>query len=167
MSKETITRVYRETVGLFGTQGVGRAEAVESGVATLMVEWRAGRLEMDAERYFRRRLIEADEADGRSADTILRRAAFGTIPLHVADLDVVVTLGGGLRKQWNDVTLPDLTAMNRLRYENYKQAETAYNDFNSAFLILRGVMLEHVTFGAAFEAGGFPPPTANEQGQAA
>ena len=157
MSKETITRVYRETEGLYGVEGVARQEAVESGVATLMVEFNAGRLDIDVERYFRRRLIEADETDGRSADLILSRAAFGQVPLVAADLDVVVTLGNGLRKQWADVTLADLTAMNAIRYQNYKQAEKAYNDFNSAFIRLREVMLHHGTFGAAYEADGFPP----------
>jgi hypothetical protein len=167
MSKETITRVYRETVGLYGAQGVNRQEAVESGVSTLMVEFRAGRLDVDVERYFRRRLIEADETDGRNADTILRRAAYGQVPLHVADLDVVVTLGKGLRKQWNDVTLSDLRSMNEIRYENFKQAEKAYDDFNAAFLVIREAMLEHVTFGAAFEAGGFPPSTETAESEVA
>ncbi|MGG7509045.1 hypothetical protein [Plantibacter sp. YIM 135249] len=157
MSKDQITRVYRETVGLYGTEGVNRMEAVESGVATLMVEWKAGRLEVDIERYFRRRLVEADERDGRSADTIIRRAAFGDTPLDVADLDVVVTLGAGLRKQWADVSVADLTAMNTIRYRNFRQAEEAYDQFNSAFVRIREMVLEHGTFGAAYEAGGFPP----------
>lgn len=160
MSKDQITRVYRETVGLYGTEGVNRMEAVESGVATLMVEWRAGRLEVDIERYFRRRLVEADEADGRSADTIIRRAAFGDVPLHVSDLDVVVTLGKGLRKQWADVSVSDLAMMNNIRYENFRKAEDAYDQFNNAFIRIRESVLQHGTFGAAFEAGGFPPTEA-------
>lgn len=166
MSKGTITRVYRETVGLYGTEGVSRMDAVESGVATLMVEYRANRLDVDVERYFRRRLIEADEKDGRNADTIIRRAAFGQVPLDAADLDVVVTLGGGLRKQWGDVNVADLLAMNAIRHQNFKQAEAAYDQFNSAMIRIREVVLEHGTFGAAFEAGGFPPASASESAAA-
>lgn len=166
MSKETITRVYRETVGLYGTEGVARAEAVESGVATLMVEHRAGRLDVDIERYFRRRLIEADEKDGRNADTIIRRAAFGQVPLDAADLDVVVTLGAGLRKQWGDVNVADLLAMNTIRHQNFKQAEAAYDEFNSAMIRIREAVLEHGTFGAAYEAGGFPPSAASQKAAA-
>jgi len=166
MSRETITRVYRETVGLYGDNGVNRTDAVESGVATLMVEYQAGRLDVDVERYFRRRLIEADEKDGRNADTIIRRAAFGQVPLHVSDLDVVVTLGAGLRKQWADVTVGDLQAMNAIRHQNFKQAEAAYDQFNSAMIRIREVVLEHGTFGAAFEAGGFPPAAASKSAAA-
>jgi hypothetical protein len=157
MSKETITRVYRETVGMFGAVGVSRQEAIESGVSTLMAEHRAGRLDVDVERYFRRRLVEADEKDGRNADTIMRRAAFGQVPLVAADLDVVVTLGGGLRKQWADVSLSDLVAMNDIRFQNYQQAEQAYMDFNKALVRIREVMMQHGTFGAVWEADGFPP----------
>ena len=162
MSKETITRVYRETVGLYGAEGVSRQEAIESGVSTLMSEHRAGRLDVDIERYFRSRLVEADEKDGRNADTIIRRAAFGQVPLIAADLDIVVTLGKGLRKQWGDVTLSDLTAMNEIRFQNYKQAEQSYSDFNAALVRIREVMMQHGTFGAAYEADGFPPNVAEE-----
>jgi hypothetical protein len=118
------------------------------------------------ERYFRRRLIEADEKDGRNADTIIRRAAFGQVPLDAADLDVVVTLGGGLRKQWGDVNVADLLAMNAIRHQNFKQAEAAYDQFNSAMIRIREVVLEHGTFGAAFEAGGFPPAAASKSAAA-
>ena len=69
-NKETITRIYREAVASYGGEGVDRPEAIESALATLMVEVRAGRLEVDVERALRAELQKADESDGRAADAI-------------------------------------------------------------------------------------------------
>jgi hypothetical protein len=154
---DTITRVYREAVASYGTSGVNRAEAVESATATLMAEYNAGRFVVDVERAIRAELRRADEADGRSADQIIQRAAYGAVPLTNADLDVVVTLGGGLRKAWADVTADDMAQMNELRFQNFRKVAASYEDFNRAYLRIREVVFQHRTFGAAFEAGGFPP----------
>lgn len=156
-NNDIITRVYREAIASYGVEGVDRKEAIESAVETLMIDVRAGRFTVDIERALRNDLRRADEADGRSADAILHRAAFGEVPLLTADLDVVVTLGAGRRKSWGDVTFDDLAAMNEIRYRNYKQARDAFEEFNGAFIRVREVLQEHTTFGAAFEAGGFPP----------
>lgn len=161
-NREIITRVYREAVASYGDDGVDRPEAIESALATLMVEVRAGRLEIDAERALRAELQKADEADGRSADSILRRAAYGEIPLTADDLDVIVTLGRGRRKSWRDVTPLDLKQMNDIRFENYRKVKTSYSEFNAAYMMVRDVVLQHQTFGAAWEAGGFPPASADE-----
>jgi hypothetical protein len=112
---------------------------------------------VDVERAIRAELRRADEADGRSADQIIQRAAYGAVPLTNADLDVVVTLGGGLRKAWADVTADDMAQMNELRFQNFRKVAASYEDFNRAYLRIREVVFQHRTFGAAFEAGGFPP----------
>ncbi|MBK0420389.1 hypothetical protein JD276_15275 [Leucobacter sp. CSA1] len=161
-NREIITRVYREAVMSYGDDGVDRPEAIESALATLMVEVRAGRLEVDVERALRSELQKADEADGRSADAILQRAAYGEVPLLAEDLDVIVTLGGGRRKAWCDVTPLDLKQMNDIRFENYRKVKRSYLDFNAAYMKVRDVVLQHQTFGAAWKAGGFPPAEASE-----
>ncbi len=161
-NKETITRVYREAVASYGDKGVNRPEAIESALATLMVEVRAGRLEVDLERALRAELVRADESDGRSADAILRRAAYGEFPLVADDLDVIVTLGGGRRKAWDDVTPSDLKQMNDIRFENYRKVKESYSAFNAAYMVVRGVVFEHRTFGDAWRAGGFPPAAQGE-----
>ena len=158
-AKETITRVYRETIAAYGEEGVTRAEAIESATATLMVEHRAGRLAIDLESAIRGELRRADESDGRSADAILKRAAYGDVPLIDDDLDVVVTLGGGLRKAWRDVTPSDLKQMNDLRFENYRKVKDSYSEFNAAYMVIREVVFAHRTFGEAWHSGGFPPAT--------
>lgn len=156
-NKETITRVYREAVASYGDQGIDRPEAIESALATLMVEVRAGRMEVDAERALRAELKKADESDGRAADAILKRAAFGQVPLIANDLDVIVTLGGGRRKAWRDVTPDDLKQMNDIRYENFRKVRDSYQEFNAAYIAVRATLFEYKTFGAAWAAGGFPP----------
>lgn len=159
-NKDTITRVYREAVASLGAAG-NRAEATESGIATMQVEIRAGRFHVDEVEALRAMFRKVDESDGRSADAILKRAAMGDVPLVVDDLDVVVTLGGGARKVWRDVTPADLKAMNDIRFKNYTQARDSYQEFNAAYLAVREVVLEHGTFGDAFDAGGFPPADQN------
>lgn len=158
MSNENlITRVYRETVASYGREGVDRPEAFESATATIMAEVAAGRFEIDLERAVRDQLRRVDEADGRNADNILKRAAYGEVPLEYADLDVIVTLGAGRRKPWAEVTVSDLVQMNEIRYRNFKQAKDSYSAFNAAYMLLREAVFEHQTFGAAFEAEAFPP----------
>lgn len=155
--KQTVARVYRESVALYGLAGVNRQEAIEAATATIHAEILSGRLRLDVESAIRASLVKADEADGRSADAILKRAAAGDVPLTSADMDVVVTLGAGLRKQWADVRVADLDAMNDIRFKNFKAARDSYSEFNAAVIAVRPVLFEYLTFGAAFDAGGFPP----------
>ncbi len=164
-TSETITRVYREAVATYGLAGVNRLEAEESAIATLMVEVRAGRLDIDMEAALRAQLRKADESDGRSADGMLRRIAAGDQPLTLADFDVVVTLGGGLRKTWGmldpDV---DLSAMNEIRYKNYRAARDAFHEFNSNVLAVKSMCSGYGTMLDAFEDGAFG---AEKKGEAA
>ncbi|MDF2991861.1 MAG: hypothetical protein K0S37_2375 [Microbacterium sp.] len=158
---DTIARVYRETVASYGPEGINRPEAIESATATLMIEVRAGRLELNIESAIRAELHKADEYDGRVADAIIERAAYGTEPLTDDDMNVIVTLGRGLRKSWRDVSPADLEQMNEIRYENYRKVRSSFEKFNQAVGRIRVVVLEHGTVGAAYAAGGFPPATAN------
>lgn len=154
-TNETITRVYRETVASYGVEGVDRPEAEAAAIATLMVEVRAGRLEVDLEQALRMEIRKADEADGRSADAMLRRMAQGDVPLTLADFDVVVTLGAGRRKPWGMVTPEDLDTMNQIRYRNYKAARESFQEFNSNVIAVQHVVVGFKTMLDAFEAGAF------------
>lgn len=159
---DMIQRVWRETVASYGPEGIYRPEAVEAATATIMVEVRAGRFEIDLERAVRREIVRADEKDGRAADAIIWRAAYGMVPLMTADLDVIVTLGAGMRKAWRDVTREDLDLMVEVRYENYRKVRTAFESFNESVARIRRTVADHGTVGAAFDAGGFPPADAKE-----
>ena len=156
-AKTTVQRVWRETIASYGPAGIARPEALESATATLMVEVRAGRLEVDVERALRAQLTSVDEADGRAADSIIERAAYGQDQLLPDDLDVVVTLGRGMRKAWRDITPEDIEQMIEVRYENYRKVWESFDRFNQAARRVRMVVAEHGTVGAAWEAGGFPP----------
>lgn len=165
--KETVSRVYREHGALYKDAPVPRSEIVESATADLMIEVKAGRLEIDAEEAIRAALMQADESDGRAADRILARAARGEVPLAADDLDVIVTLGKGMRKPWGSITAEDVDAMNQLRFENMRKTRDAYSAFNADVMAIREVLKEHGTFGAAFEAGGFPPAGVKFEGAVA
>lgn len=154
-TNETITRVYREAVASHGIEGVNKIEAEESAIATLMVEVRAGRIEVDLERALRAEIRRADAADGRSADGMLRRMAEGDVPLVAEDLDVVVTLGGGHRKTWDLITAADLETMNTIRFANYKAARDSFQEFNGNVLRVTPILAQFPTLGDAFWAGAF------------
>lgn len=167
MINEDFARIYRETVGAGGGEGIARLDAVEVATAAILTEVRAGRLAIDVESAVRSQLADIDKRDGKSADRILRAAAGGDVPLAGIDIDVVVTLGGGLRKQWADVNAQDLAAMDDLRFQNVAAAQKAYGEWRKSFSAVLPVLIEYRTFGAAFEAGGFPPPPAAEEEGAA
>lgn len=154
--KETVSRVYREHAATYAGQ-VTRAELIESATASLMVEVRAGRLTVNAESAIRAALVKADESDGRSADRIISRAARGDVPLVVSDLDVVVTLGGGMRKAFWTLTDTDLDQMIEVRRANFVKVRESFHEFRVDAQIVQWAVREHGTFGAAFQAGGFPP----------
>jgi hypothetical protein len=154
---ETVSRVWREAVASYGPSGVSKREAVEAAENTLMVEVRAGRLELDLRRAVRAELTRADEADGRAADHIIERLAFGQVPIDDGDLDLVVTLGGGFRKAWRDVVPADLEQMVEIRHENFRKVASSFKSFQAAASRIRETVFEHGTVGAAFAAGGFPP----------
>lgn len=153
----TIRRIYRETIASYGNEGISRAEAIESATATVMVEVNAGRLSLDFERAVRAELRRADEQDGRDADAIITRLSYGQVPITEDDLDVVVTLGKGLRKVWREVTGDDLVQMRELRRENYLKAKGAFDEFAANVNRLLPVLFEYRTVGEAWRNGGFPP----------
>lgn len=165
--KETVARIYREHAAHYKGAPVPRAELIESATADLLIEVRAGRLTIDSESAIRAALMQADESDGRAADRIIARAARGEVPLSESDLDVIVTLGKGMRKPWGAVTAEDIDAMNSLRFENMRKTREAYSAFNADVLAIRDLLKEHGTFGAAYAAGGFPPAEAKFEGAAA
>jgi hypothetical protein len=156
----TVQRVYRETIASYGAAGVNRREAEEAAENILMAEVNAGRLLLDQRRALRSELRRVDEADGRAADRLIERLAYGEAPLVAADLEVVVTLGSGMRKAWHDVVPSDLAMMVELRQDNVNKARASMNAFRAAVARIRETVFEYGTVGAAFEAGGFPPKTA-------
>lgn len=161
--KETVARVYRETVETYHGVPAARAEVFETAAAAILTDVRAGRLQIDAEAAVHAALLDADAADKRAADRVLARAARGEVMLTDDDLDLVVALGHGMRKQWRDVTPADLDAMNFQRFENYRKVREAYQVFNADLLMVRPIVERFRTFGAAQAAGGFPPaPTTGE-----
>lgn len=155
-TSETITRVYREAVASYGACGVIRREAEESALATLMVEVHAGRLRIDFEKALLAEIRKADEADGRTADGMLRRMTAGDVPLTLDDFDVIVTLGGGLRKPWGAVDpVSDLKSMNEIRYKNYRAAHDAFHEFNGNVLTVQQMCAGYETMRAAYDGGAF------------
>lgn len=157
MADDVISKIYRDTVAAHGREGVDRSVAIAEATEKVLAEIAAGRYQLDRVAAIRASLIRVDESEGRTADQIIRRAA-GTdgAALEAADLDVIVTLGGGRRKPWGEVTNADLSSMNEIRFKNYRTAERAYSEFNEAYLRIRPAVFMHGTIGAAFEASSLP-----------
>ncbi|MEV8339247.1 hypothetical protein [Leucobacter sp. NPDC077196] len=82
--------------------------------------------------------------------------ATGEVPLTLEDFEVVVTLGGGLRKPWSMIDPDvDLTLMNEIRYKNYRAARDSFHEFNSNVLTVKGMCSGYGTMLDAFEGGAF------------
>ena len=160
-------RIYRETVQSYKGADVTREEIIQQATATVMNEIRAGRYTLDIETAVRRELIRADESDGKIGDRYITRAARGDVPLIDDDLDVVVTLGAGRRKCWRDVEPQDLIQMREIRFRNYQSVRDAFQEFAADLEAVLPVVRQHGTFGAAVEAGGFPPADVKFEGAAA
>lgn len=156
MINQDFVRIYRETVGAAGREGISRQDAMEEATAVILTGIQSGRLQLDPEAAVRAALTEIDKRDGKSADRIIHAAATGNVPLDGVDIDVVVTLGGGLRKQWADVDAADLQRMDDLRFENVAAAQKAYAVWRQGYSAVLPIVLQFGTFGAAYEAGGFP-----------
>ncbi len=160
MARDTIAEIYRATVAGYGREGVDRSVAIDEAITKVQAEIKAGRYRVDETAAIRASLISVDESEGRTADQIIRRAA-GTAeaPLEAADLATIVTLGGGRRKPWGEVTAADLLKMNEIRHQNYRRAKEAFDSFSEAYKVLRGPLFIHGTLAAAHAARGLPNHT--------
>ncbi|MFA5606614.1 MAG: hypothetical protein WDA07_05445 [Leucobacter sp.] len=156
-STETIRTIYRETVAAHGDHGIKRETAIGEAAEVLLEMHQYGELIVDVKRAIRAELMKADERDGKSADAFLRRMAVDGLPLIDDDLDVVVTLGGGLRKPWRRVTSRDVREMMRVRMENYRSVKASYKEFEANASALLQVLASHRTVEAAHAAGAFVP----------
>ncbi|WP_053386006.1 hypothetical protein [Leucobacter japonicus] len=154
-TKEIYSRVWFETVDAASDFGMDKGDAEAQAVETLMVEVRAGRLEIDVEKALLSEIRKADATHGRHADALLSKIAAGDVPLVFEDFEMVVTLGAGQRKTWYYVRPEDLDVMNEIRYKNFRASRDSFQRFNSDIMAIRPIVHEFETMGAAFEAGAF------------
>lgn len=155
MINEEFARVYRETVGRAGSDGIARLEAFEEAEASISASIRAGHMEIDLSHAVRAQLSEIDKRDGKSADQILHDAARGLLTLDGIDVELVATLGDGLRKQWDYVTASDLQRMNELRFGNVQKAISAYSKWQANYNAVLPILFQHSTWGDAQTNGAF------------
>lgn len=155
-----VARIYRAEIAKRGPGGADRKDVMDSAATRIERMIRDGELQYSLARYIRSELLRADEADGKRADDIIRTAATGQGSFEFADMDVVVTLGGGRRKLWRNVTADDLRSMNDVRYRNFRDVKKSYDAWFKNYRLALPVLVEYVTFGAAVAAGGFPPKAA-------
>lgn len=154
-ASDIFSRVWFETVDAASNTGMSKLEAEAQAIETLMIEVRAGRLEIDLEKALLSEIRKADAAHGRHADALLSKIAAGNAPLVMEDFEMVVTLGAGHRKTWYYVGPEDLDVMNEIRYKNYRDSRDSFQRFNSDIIAVRPIVAEHLTMGLAFEAGAF------------
>jgi len=153
----TVTRIYREVIGEADPQeGTSRQEAFAVATQRIVDMLNSGELFLDPTAAIKAALARADEAQGRAGDSIIKVLATGQ-ESYTFDgdplLDTVVVLGAGRRKPWRHVTVTDLRDMNRLRYENKRQVEAAYKEWQENFDHLLPSVAQYGTVGEAAAAG--------------
>lgn len=164
-----VQRVYRATVAHAGLDGTLRQPAITAATEELLDMHARGELKVPVEDAIRAALTRADVSDGRLTDRVLRAASRGEFALTEDGdpmLDIVVTLGSGLRKQWRFVTRADLMTMDAERYRNVRNVQTAYDEWRSMYDVWLPVLDRHGSFGDAVESGDLPDPGKHSGGAA-
>lgn len=159
-SQARIAEIYRAIVGQGKRNSVARQEAIEEAAQVVEREIAEGTIVLNQRSAIHAELKRIDEADGNRADAIIATAAKGGVTLEGLDLDVVVTLGGGLRKLWKHVQADDLQGMLERRQLHVSQASDALTTLTEQVEVLLPTVTAYGTFGAAYKAGGFPPASA-------
>lgn len=148
-------RIYRETVGRAENDGITRLDAFEEAESSILTEIRAGRMVIDIPAAVRAQLRDIDKRDGKSSDRVLKALADGAVPLDGLDLELVVTLGGGMRKQWAFVNATDLRRMDDLRFQNVTAAQESYKKWRTSYSVVLPVLFAHENIAAGHAAGAF------------
>lgn len=155
----TITRVYQEVVGEADPdQGTTRKEAFDTAHERIAAMVESGELFIDPNAAIRATLARVDESQGRAADAVLKRLRHGQDALRIEGdpfLDTVVVLGDGNRKPWRHVTAEDLREMDRLRYQNVRQQQVAYDNWRETYDYILPAVALYGTVGKADSAGAF------------
>ena len=153
---QAVTHEYRRAITNLGGKNadVNKLDAFAFATEAIRERIHSGELELPIDDAIHAALATADNKDGRAADGILAKIARGEIGMDMWPdplLEVVVTLGGGRRKAWKQVTADDLRLMADLRKQNtnaarrserrfLKDIETVFDDLVLAGSI--GVMVE-------------------------
>lgn len=154
----TVNQFYREAVAEFGVDGAQRQEVFAKVRPRIRALVEAGLIDIDIDEAIDAELLVADEANGKQADRVLAQLAGGQAHFAFdADplLEIVVTIGGGLRKQWRDVTREDLQLMDSIRFENARKQQAAYVQWNGFVTPVMSVLDHFATIGEAVAAGAF------------
>lgn len=158
---QTVNRIYQKQLSLFGSAGAQLRDVMDAARPEIRMLIDSGELSIDIDGVIDAELLSVDESNGKQADRVLAQLANGQDYLNIdADpmLDVAVTLGKGLRKQWRDITSADLVLMDELRYQNVRKQQEAYGVWRSVFSPVAAILLNFDTVGDAVAAGAFTTP---------
>ena len=156
---QTVNRIYQKHLAKFGANGANLRDVMDAARPEIRMMIDSGELHIDMDGVIDAELLAVDESNGKQADRVLAQLASGqsTFDFEGDDpmLEVVVTLGKGLRKQWRDITSTDLVRMDELRFQNMRKQQDAYNAWRTVFSPVASILLHHATIGAAVQAGAF------------
>lgn len=154
----TVNKIYQKHLSYFGSDGAQLRDVMDAARPEIRMMIESGELSVDLDGVIDAELLAVDESNGKQADRVLAQLANGQETFTFdADpmLDVVVTLGKGMRKQWRDITSSDLRLMDELRYQNVRKQQEAYGVWRSVFAPVAAVLIRFDTVGAAVAAGAF------------
>lgn len=155
---QTVNRIYQKHLARFGAEGAQLRDVMDSARPEIRMMIDSGELAIDIDGVIDAELLSVDSSNGKQADRVLAHLADGEGSLYVDGdpmLDVVVTLGKGLRKQWRDITSADLVLMDELRYQNVRKQQNAYSTWRSVFAPVAAALVPFGTIGDAVAAGVF------------
>lgn len=148
------TETYRQIVAAADPdEGINRQEAMDLALTKILAAIERGDIKPDMTDTVKRALLNADDQQGKRADKLIRTFLVGQEMLSIDDdLNTVVILGAGRRKLWRHCTPDDLILMDKLRYENYRNAHAAYDQWREGYTAAFTAVMQHQTVEGAVRA---------------
>ena len=157
-AEEFFTKEYQRIVRESGGEPIGRQRAIQEASWSTKREIELGNVK-EPELIPTLKLMGegVDSSQGRAADRIIGRLASGQVSMFDAGevLDMVVTLGGGMRKSWRFVTESDLADMYETRRQNHDKQVEAFLRFKEDYEAVLPVVRMFGTVESAVSAGAF------------
>lgn len=153
-----VSRILQQTFAEFGNDRVQLRDVMEVAHPRVKALIESGELSIDIDGVIDAEMLAVDSAHGKLADRVLAQLANGLETLTIDEdpmLDVIVTLGKGLRKQWRHINSEDLILMDNLRYDNMRKQQDAYGAWRAVYSPVAAVLIRYDSLESAVAAGAF------------
>lgn len=143
-------------------QSAHHSDILESAIGAIRMHVDSGEIYIDPDDVIRAAVEKAIDSDNRRAKAVIRKLRTGQRDLDLGEIDdfkqVIVKLGDGARKPWGKVNQNDLDMLDKSRWDNFRRAGVAYEEWREFYEQARGALRNYRTLSDAFDDGIFGGP---------